>query len=272
MTDAALEPPKGGNAPEVARRALPPQVRGIRAAFVFLTRIPVGGFPYAREDWVWAPAHAPFVGAVVGAVVGGVNRALLPLGSLAAATLALGLSMLLTGALHEDGLADTCDALGGGHEQKRVLAILKDSRIGTFGGAALVVSIVGRAALLAKLGASVIWALPLSGCLARVGPVWLLGLLPYVSEASTAKSRDVSNAGAPQVLIATLWGLLALCAAVALRCIGSTCATVLLVLTTAVVGLSGYRYRARAGGVTGDFLGATEQLCELAILVVVAWP
>src|SRR5262245_5739617 len=117
------------------RGSLPPPIRGVRAAFVFLTRIPVGGFPYRADDWKWAAAHAPLVGMVVGALTDVVDRLLAPAGETAAAVLAVGFSMLLTGAFHEDGLADTSDALGGSHDRAKVFAILKDNRIGTFGGA-----------------------------------------------------------------------------------------------------------------------------------------
>src|SRR3954453_24121009 len=111
---------------------LPPPLRAMRAAFVFFTRIPVGGFPYRQADWKWAAAHAPLVGLVLGAALGALDGALLPVGPLAAAALVVGASLVLTGGFHEDGLADTSDALGGGSDRARVLSILKDSRIGSF--------------------------------------------------------------------------------------------------------------------------------------------
>jgi adenosylcobinamide-GDP ribazoletransferase len=143
---------------ESHRRQLAPVLRGMRAAFVFFTRIPVGGFPYRKEDYRWAAAHAPLVGITLGIGLGLLNRSLLALGALPAAALTLGASLLLTGAFHEDGLADTSDALGGGYDRARVLAILKDSRIGSFAGAALAASLLARAALLAELGSSVLWS------------------------------------------------------------------------------------------------------------------
>ncbi|MET0596172.1 MAG: adenosylcobinamide-GDP ribazoletransferase, partial [Polyangiaceae bacterium] len=151
-----------------------PFLRGIRASFAFFTRLPAGGFPYTSGELAWAPAHAPLVGALVGAVLGALHFVLLPLGALASATLVLGVSMLFTGALHEDGLGDTSDALGGGHDPAKVFAILKDSRIGAFGAAAIAVSVLARAALLAELGGATLWAFPLAWSAARVGPVWLM--------------------------------------------------------------------------------------------------
>ncbi len=250
----------------------PPPLRGLRAAFVFLTRIPVGGSTYRREDWIWASAHAPFVGLVIGGVLAGLDWLLLPLGALPAAMLVMGASMLLTGAFHEDGLADTSDALGGAHDAPRVLEILKDSRIGVFGAAALVVSILGRAALVAQLGVSGVWALPLVGCAARVGPIWQMVLLRYVTPASEAKSRDVAGGGPLQALVATAWFVAAACAGVAAGFF-TTARAGALSLAMAVVALTtGLRYKRRVGGITGDFLGATEQLGELAAFAVLAWP
>lgn len=245
-------------------------LRAMRAAFIFFTRLPVGGFPYRKAEWKWAAAYAPFVGLVLGSLLGVLDRALLPLGALPAAMLVIGISLLLTGAFHEDGLADTSDALGGGYDRERVLLILKDSRIGAFGGAALVISIVGRAALLAELGHSVIWALPLAWCGARVGPIWLMATLPYVS-AADAKSRDLARGGVAQALLASAWF-----AAVALSLVLSgVVPAARLVAVTAVLAastaLTGYRYWVRVRGITGDFLGATEQIGELAALAALAF-
>jgi adenosylcobinamide-GDP ribazoletransferase len=177
---------------------------------------------------------------------------------------------LLTGAFHEDGLADTSDALGGGHDAGRVLAILKDSRIGTFGGAALVVSIAGRAALLAQLGPSGLWALPLVGCAARVAPIWLMASLPYVT-AADAKSRDVASGGLPQATVATLWFVAAGGVAVEGGLVTVNRVIIVAIASIVVMLVTGWRYLRRIGGITGDFLGATEQLGELAALAVLAW-
>ena len=249
----------------------PPPVRAIRAAFIFFTRLPLGGFPYRKADWKWAAAHAPFVGLVLGGALGLLDRALRPLGALPAAVFVVGVSMLLTGAFHEDGFADTSDALGGGYETERVLQILKDSRIGTFGGAALVVSIAGRAALLAQLGNGVVCGLPLVWCGARVGPIWLMATMPYVTADEAAKSRDLTRGGVPQALVASGWfALLAGIFVCAGQCSVQRVGAVAVALA-AVTGLSGWRYWARVRGITGDFLGATEQLCELAAFAVLVW-
>src|SRR6478752_1502100 len=252
-------------------RSLPPPVRAMRAAFAFFTRLPVGGFPYRKEDWKWAGAHAPLVGLVLGGALAVLQRALSPLGALPAAVLVIAVSMLITGAFHEDGLADTSDALGGGYNVERVHAILKDSRIGSFGVAALVVSIAGRAALLAQLDRAVVFALPLVFCAARRGPIWLLASLDYVTAEEPSKSRDLTRAGLSQAAVASAWLASVSIALVRAGDISAERIGALVAVLAAVTTVTGWRYWVRARGITGDFLGATEQLCELAALAVLAW-
>ena len=131
----------------------PPWLRGVRAAATFLTRVPVGGFPYRDDDWRWASAHFPLIGAAVGAIGALVCWLALPVSPQVAGGLAVAATVLVTGGFHEDGLADSADALGGGFDRVRVLQILKDSRIGAFGGLAIALSILLRVALLAALAA-----------------------------------------------------------------------------------------------------------------------
>ena len=163
-------------------------LRGARAAVVFLTRLPVGGFPYTEAEWRWSSAWLPAVGALVGAASAGVWLLLEPAGAAVAAAFAVTASVLLTGGFHEDGLADTADALGGGADPETVLRILKDPRVGSFGALALVVSVLLRVALLASLARAAPVALVVAHTLARVGPVWLMVTLAYVT-GEGAKSR-----------------------------------------------------------------------------------
>jgi adenosylcobinamide-GDP ribazoletransferase len=247
------------------------QVRSVRAAVGFLTRVPVGGFPYAAVEQRWAAAHFPLVGAALGGLLGAVDHALLPLGRLPAALLTLAVSLLLTGAFHEDGLADTSDALGGAFDRERILAILKDSRVGTFGACALVVSIGGRASLLAELGDGAAWALPLALSFARVGPLWQMVALPYATPDAVSRSRDVARAGVAQAAVATAWGAAVALVLVHMGHLAIARAGAAAALVSGVTLLTGWRYARRVGGVTGDFLGATEQLGELAVLAALAW-
>ena len=251
-------------------------LRGARAAFVFLTRLPLGGFPYSAAEWRWASAWFPLVGLVLGGACAAVWGLVAPLGPWVAAMSVLVVSILLTGAFHEDGLADTADALGGATNREEIFVILKDSRIGAFGALALVTSVAFRLVLLAQLGgaagASGLVAAPvallLAHGLARVGPVWLMGALPYAS-ATAAKSGHVARAGAAQAVVATAVGVAGAATVVATGAIGAPAALAAFAAMALATALCGLRFRARAGGVTGDFLGATEQVNEIAILVAV---
>lgn len=247
-------------------------LRGARAAFVFMTRVPVGGFPYAAEEWRWTSAWFPLVGLAVGTVCAVVWWLVAPLGPWVAAMAVLVASILLTGAFHEDGLADTADALGGAHDRAKIFVILKDSRVGAFGALALVVSIAFRLVLLARLADLAPVAVLLAHCLARVGPVWLMVAMPYVSDAA-AKSRQVTRARAAQGVLATAIGVavaggvvLAGGGALAGGAIGATAAVAALAAMALATAFCGWRFHARAGGLTGDFLGAAEQVNEIVIL------
>ncbi len=249
----------------------PPALRSIRAAITTLTRVPAGGFPFTTDEWAWAPAYFPLVGLAIGVVQGFLVRLFLPAGDLGAATLSMGATLLLTGAFHEDGLADTADALGGATDRDKVLLILKDSRIGSFGAAALTISVLARAAFLARLGRDALWAAPLAGCIARVGPVWLLARMPYVSADATARNRHFTPSGDPQAAVGTCWAIFAFLLvggigwASTLRLV--TCA----LAVAAACLICAWRFHRRAGGITGDLLGAAEQVSEVVAFTVLAW-
>ena len=245
-------------------------LRAVGSAFVFLTRLPLGDPLSSVGNVIWAPAHFPLVGLVLGGVLAILQVALRRVGPLPDATLVIAASLVLTGALHEDGLADTSDALGGSSDSNRVLEILKDSRIGTFGACALLVSIVGRIVLLDHLGHAAVWALPIIGCAARVAPVWQMISLPHLGR-QTARSRHVLGAKMPQAVAATAWFVFASAGLVAFRIVSMWRMAALVGLLAIVTVLTGLYYARRMGGVTGDFLGATEQACELAGYIVLAW-
>jgi adenosylcobinamide-GDP ribazoletransferase len=249
---------------------LPPAVNGARAAFVFLTRLPLGGFPYRSDDWRWASAHFPLVGAVLGAFLCAVWWCSSGSGPFAQAALCVIAGLLLTGAFHEDGLADTADALGGVVPRERVFVILKDSRIGSFGGAALCMVLILRVSLLAQLSALAPVALVASQCVARLPPVWLLRALPYVSDPELARNTSVARAGTPQALLASAWTLIVLALLIAFDQLRVVQAGSLLIAAAIAGVVCGYRFYKRVGGVTGDFLGATEQVTECAVLLSLA--
>jgi adenosylcobinamide-GDP ribazoletransferase len=241
-------------------------------ALQFLTRLPVrlGRFePAWLNDCV---RHFPLVGALVGTVGAAVLLAATQLWpAWIAAVLALAATVVLTGGFHEDGLADTFDALGGVVPREKALAIMKDSRIGSYGALALGLSLLLRAALLAVLATrpalGAVAALLASHALARTAAVGVMVSLPYGGDAEHAKAKPLALAVAPRNFgIALGWcGLLLL----ALAALGVYLPHLLAaVAAAALVGLAMRHWlKRRLGGYTGDGLGATEQLAEIAVLL-----
>jgi len=241
-------------------------------ALQFLTRLPVrlGRFePAWLNDCV---RHFPLVGALVGAV-----GALVLVGAAQfwpawiAALLALATTVALTGGFHEDGLADTFDALGGVVGRDKALAIMKDSRIGSYGALALGLSLLLRAALLAVLAArplpGALAALLASHAFARAAAVGVMASLPYGGDAEHAKAKPLALAVAPRNFgIALGWCVLL---GLVLAALGVPWVRLLLALAAAAVVALLMRawLGRRLGGYTGDGLGATEQLAEIAVLL-----
>jgi len=246
-------------------RPWPAAVRGARAAFVYFSRLPVGGFPYREGDWHWAPAHLPLVGAVVGAGSAAVFvlAAWLRLGPLLGACLALGASLWLTGALHEDGLADSADGLGGASDRERVLAIMKDSRIGTYGAAALCVTLLARVAALSELSPSAWFAIVAVHVAARAAPVGLLCALPYVNDRADAKSQALVRSRPIHGAVALGWCAVALALGVGLAWLPWRAALAAMLVPIVLTPPFARYFRRRVGGVTGDLLGASEQIAEV---------
>ena len=242
--------------------SLPPAIRAIRASFTFMTRIPVGGFPYPEETWRWCGAWFPLVGAALGGLLAGVWTLALAggLAPASAATLVLISSALLTGALHEDGLADSADALGSGARGERLFAILKDSRIGSFGVTALLLSLLLQQELMVQAERATPGGILLIQSLSRLVPVLLLVSLPYLTEQGVSKSGALASLGGAQagVAVATTLPLLLLCLQLELLTLHQLAGAL---LATLLVGLGfGWYLERRTGGVTGDFLGASQQL------------
>ncbi|MGJ7486638.1 adenosylcobinamide-GDP ribazoletransferase [Variovorax sp. LT2P21] len=253
-------------------------VRHFLLALQFFTRIPVTG---RLAQWVgYSPAmlrasaaHFPAVGWVVGAI-----GALALAGALAlwpplvAAVLCTVVTVLVTGAFHEDGLADVADGLGGASTRERALEIMKDSRIGAFGAIAVVLALGLKFALLAALagqGAFVACAALLAAhVLSRLAPLAVMRASPYVG-GEGGKSKPMADAvSGASVAVAVGWSLPA---AALLVVAGGTVNGVAAVVAGALVALFMVRLlRRRLGGFTGDGLGATQQLSELAIYLALA--
>ena len=253
-------------------------IRHYLLALQFFTRIPVTG---RLASWVgFSPvmlracaAHFPGVGWLIGAAVALFSAALwelLPetaLTPLAVAALGTVLGVLLTGAFHEDGLADVADGLGGSSERARSLEIMKDSRVGAFGALALVLVLLTKVSLLSVIGAFdgtvMFWGLFAAHVCSRGFPLLLIGLLPHVGDAAGSKSKPLADqiSGA-SLLAAGLWVVLALVLMV-LAGQGGTIAVPLAGATLAWLWM--WRWFARRlQGFTGDCLGATQQVCEVA--------
>lgn len=253
------------------------ELRLLLLALQFLTRVPVPawvGFDTALMRR--AVRHFPLVGSLVGTFG---SCVLLAAGHLwpptVAAALAVAASVWLTVALHEDGLADTCDALLGAAPREKALAIMKDSRIGTYGAAALGLVLLLRVLLAAVLLSQGVWAaaaaLVASHAAGRALAVALMGTLPYAGEQAQAKTPALTrDASAADVGWAVATGALLLGGAAVLQpapwLSGGIAVALLLLL------FSGMRavLQRRLQGYTGDTLGAAEQLGEVAVLLAMA--
>lgn len=248
------------------------ELRLAAVALQFLSRIPVPPVVGFQPEWLHrCVRHFPLAGALIGAAGAAVlalAHALWP--PLVAATLAVAFSVWLTAAFHEDGLADTFDALLGAAGRERALVIMKDSRIGSYGAAALVLTLLARVAAVAALlpqGVAVACAGWLaSHVLARAAAVVVMTALPYAGDAEHAKAKPLAlDVRGRDAAAALLWctGLWALPLPPA-RLLAAVLAA------AAVAALMVRWLRRRLGGYTGDTLGATEQLAEVAVLLAVA--
>jgi adenosylcobinamide-GDP ribazoletransferase len=241
-------------------------MRALIAAVRFLTRLPCPGPDTRAEDLAPAVGWYPLVGALVGAAIAGIFLAFdhgLP--AAVAAVLAVAAGLLLTGGFHEDGATDAADGLGGGFTRERVLAIMKDSRIGAYGAMGLWVVLSLRAAALVALGAAALPALILAMAWGRWSAS-LLTRLPAIGE-GLAKEVSASVPSSARWLAAVL-----ACAATALAWwLGAERAPwAALAGIAATLVWAAYLMR-RLGGQSGDLLGAGNQICEGAVLIALLW-
>ncbi len=255
-------------------------IRHFLLAVQFFTRIPVTG---ALADWVgFSPAmlrasagHFPGVGVLVGAVAAGVYGALAVLlpdttfTPLVAAVLSTVVTVLLTGGFHEDGLADVADGLGGSYDKARALEIMKDSRVGAFGAMALVLALAAKVALIALLGSvdadllTLCSALFAAHVVSRTLPLLLIAWLPHVGDSAASKSKPLADQiSSGSLLTAFLW-----CFTVLALVLWAQAAIDLIVgCSLSFIALLWMHrlFKRRLQGFTGDCLGATQQVCEIA--------
>lgn len=237
-------------------------LQDIAVAMVLLTRLPIPALPkhafdrQARAAWAF-----PLVGLVVALIAGGVGVGLLSLGLPAAASagILLAVQITLTGAMHEDGLADSVDGLWGGFDRERRLEIMKDSAIGTYGVLALILSVGLRWVALTMLLSSGISAVLIAAILSRAILPVIMTSLPAARRSGLSHSVGMPNKKASALalgigvaLATVLMGpVITLPMVTAYCCVFALCRIAL----------------AKIGGQTGDILGASQQITEVIVLL-----
>jgi adenosylcobinamide-GDP ribazoletransferase len=239
----------------------------IAAAFQFLTRLPLSRLVYKPDALPRAAKYFPLVGLAVGAAAAGLYRLLsthLPIAIVA--LLIVLFSTLVTGGLHEDGLADAADAFGGGWSQQQVLAIMKDSRIGSFGALALIFSVGGRVLLLAYIPAGSFVQYVISAeVLCRWVMLPLGAALPGAGEQGSQGARIARKVSGISLAVGTIISFAVVGFMLRQSVVWPVAAA------SAVTLLSGLYYKHRIGGITGDCFGATSQITLLAVYLCGVW-
>ncbi len=240
--------------------------RDVTAALGLLTRLPVA------VDGTWATARGaasawayPVVGLILGVIAGVIATVCLWIGLPVTITAGLVLvaTVMMTGAMHEDGLADCADGFWGGWDRARRLEIMKDSRIGTYGVAALVLGLGLRwLALSAALGTGLWAAVLVPAIVSRAAMVWVMNALPHARDGGLSRS-----VGRPGIVVAQV--AVAVAAVMALVLLGAGVLPVAGVAALVTWGMMRVA-TAKIGGQTGDVLGAVQQVVEIAVLLVLA--
>ncbi|BBB60101.1 adenosylcobinamide-GDP ribazoletransferase [Undibacterium sp. KW1] len=243
------------------------QLRLFFIALQFFTRIPIPAWVGFEPDWLrQSSRYFPATGWIVGAVCASVYAATAQLWPHAVAVVLSTIAgILLTGAFHEDGFADVCDGFGGGMTPERVLEIMKDSRVGAYGAIGILLMLALKLALLNSLPASaVVPALLLAHPLSRLASCSLIWLMQYARHEGKAKplAQEMSNGEFFVACLTVLLpgaALLYFCPFPLYSLLLALCLVLLLTWRMARM------FRRRIGGFTGDCLGATQQVAEVAI-------
>jgi adenosylcobinamide-GDP ribazoletransferase len=238
----------------------------------FFTRLPVPGWVgHSAEALNRSARYFPAVGLLVGSI-----GALAFLGAAqlwpqsVAVLLAMAATIYATGAFHEDGLADAVDGLGGGWDKARILEIMKDSRVGSFGVVATVLALLGKFTLLNSLdGALVPFALLAGHAVSRFCSTALLATMDYVRDDLLAKAKPLATRiSGGEMLVALVFVVVALAGLPTEKALAGCGLAALATLWLAA------RFKRWLGGYTGDCLGATQQFSEIAFYLglLAAWP
>ena len=236
-------------------------------AFQFLTRLPIPRIAFEADSLSRATKFFPLVGLVVGFGAVLLHKVLMfhlprPL----VAVVVLIYFVLITGCLHEDGLADATDAFCGGWTKDQILSILKDSRIGSFGAAALALSLLTRYLLIVSLPMEHFAAYVISShVLCRWSSLPLSYFVPPAREQDGQGARIAKLTSSASLVLGSLFTIAVV--AVALR----WAAVAPVVVAILAVVFSGWLYARKIGGVTGDCFGATNQLTEIAVYFCGVW-
>jgi adenosylcobinamide-GDP ribazoletransferase len=238
----------------------------IAVAFQFLTRLPVPPVVFAPDGLARAVKFFPLVGLAIGSGAALVGKVLvLHLGRPVTALAVLLYLVLITGCLHEDALADLADSLGGWTQEQR-LAILRDSHLGSYGGTALVLSLLSRAALLAGLPLAQFTAYMVSAhVLCRWSMLPLSYYLPPAREREGQGARIAGLTSAATMVAGSLFTIVTVIVALRKAAIAPLLCAMVIPL------VSSFFYMRKLGGVTGDCFGATNQLTEIAVYLCGVW-
>ena len=239
------------------------------SAVMFFSRLPVYRFFCDCAEYRRAHIrHLPLVGVLLGAMQGAVffaSSAFFPVEVAVITTMIAGI--VFTGAFHEDGLADTADAIGGGYGHEKVLTIMKDSRIGTFGTMSLLSSFLLKFMLLKSIDISAVWrVLIVSQSVSRLFPLIMVASSEYISDSNQTKSKYVArNISRSGLVFGCCVALLPLFLLLQLGITMSGLTAGLAVLGGFFLVIRKY-FTQIIGGYTGDILGAIQQIFELLFL------
>ncbi|MFC7290431.1 adenosylcobinamide-GDP ribazoletransferase [Hirschia litorea] len=234
-------------------------------AVQFLTRLCLPsaiGFTPARL--ASAPAYFPLVGLLIGACIAGAYGLLSTVFSTPISILiSTGISLALTGAFHEDGLADTFDGIGGGHTKDKSLEIMKDSRLGTYGSCALILALLIKIGALIELGSSLIMPVIIfAHGLSRLSSVLVIASSRYVRNEGTGKPTATGIS-----IFRLIFALGVGSASIAIFSIFVSLSVTLFALLGLLIGhvIARMMFEKKLGGYTGDTLGAVQQFSEIGI-------
>jgi adenosylcobinamide-GDP ribazoletransferase len=234
-------------------------------ALTFYTRLPAPKWvEYNSENLNRASAYFPLIGLIVALVSYGIffsAHLLLPFELSLLISMAAG--VLLTGAFHEDGLADLCDGFGGGWSQDDILRIMKDSRLGTYGVSGLCFVLLLKWSSLSALGEThLLLGLLLAHSLSRAFTISLIALLPYVQADAVSKAKPIAQQWhVKDLALAWCWCL------IPLYFTPLTWAAALLVMGAVTTWAIRRWFNKRLKGYTGDALGASQQIHEVMIYI-----